>query len=68
VVEHNQGFWVRVKAAWKGPFERLSGARNEARTHGQNIEIHHGIVVTDTDGVQHADVYLVPKVKKRISQ
>lgn len=53
-----QGFYVKHKENYLGPFDKLNEARSEARKIGSDISIYHGVL---KDGIFNGK--LVPKIK-----
>jgi hypothetical protein len=67
--EDKTGFFVKINElrrvdSFKGPFERLSEARNEARRIGPDLRIYYGILKNDGLLVDTSDLSLVPKTEK----
>ena len=61
-----QGFYVKLgNKQYKGPFDSLSKARDEARTIGPDLLIFHGLLEEISEGTaDDSQLYLVPKLKK----
>lgn len=61
-----QGFFVKVgDNFYRGPFEELSKAREEARVIGPDLLIYHGILKRiSEDIIDDSQLFLVPKLKK----
>lgn len=59
------GFWVKVGEGYKGPFERLNEARDEARKIGPDLEIYHGYLDWTSEGkIDTSQISLIPKYRK----
>ena len=64
--KEDQGFFVKVRdGAYRGPFENLNGARNEARSFGPDLPIYHGILKRISEDIyDDSQLFLVPKPKE----
>lgn len=61
-----QGFFVKVgDTIFKGPFDNLSTARDEARVIGPDLLIYHGVLKRiDEEVYDDKELFLVPKLSK----
>lgn len=61
-----QGFFVKVgDGIYKGPFEKLNAAREEARSLGPNLLIYHGVLKKiDEEIFDDRELFIVPKLLK----
>lgn len=61
-----QGFFVKIRDnLFRGPFDSLSIARDEARAIGPNLLIYHGILKYISEGlIDDSQLFLVPKTAK----
>lgn len=61
-----QGFFVKVQGTlYRGPFDSLSTARDEARALGSDLLIYHGILKRiSEDIIDDSQLFLVPKLEK----
>jgi hypothetical protein len=61
-----QGFFVKVGYnSYRGPFDNLNTARDEARAMGPDLLIYHGILKIISDEIMDdSQLFLVPKLEK----
>lgn len=61
-----QGFFVKVnEGTFRGPFENLKKARDEARIIGPDLFIYHGMLKKIDDEIyDDSELFLVPKIEK----
>jgi hypothetical protein len=61
-----QGFFVKIRdKLFRGPFDNLSIAREEARAIGPNLLIYHGVLkYISEDLIDDSQLFLVPKTAK----
>ena len=61
-----QGFYVKLgDRQYRGPFDSLGEARDEARTIGPDLLIFHGLLEEVPEGIaDDSQLFLVPKLKK----
>jgi hypothetical protein len=62
----HQGFFVKVgDCAYRGPFESLGVARDEARVIGPDLNIYHGVLKRiSEDIIDDSQLFLIPKVEE----
>jgi hypothetical protein len=62
-----QGFFVKAyDGLYRGPFEKLNDARDEARALGPDLLIYHGVLKKiDEEVYDDRELFLVPKLDKK---
>ena len=61
-----QGFFVKIQGTlYRGPFDNLSTAREEARAIGPDLLIYHGILKRiSEDIIDDSLLFIIPKLSK----
>lgn len=61
-----RGFFVKAhEGLYRGPFEKLNDARDEARSLGPDLLIYHGVLKKiDEEIYDDRELFLVPKLDK----
>ena len=62
---NQQGFFVKVgDCSYRGPFDSLNEARDEARAIAPDLIIYHGILKRiSEDIIDDSELYIIPKIE-----